>query len=105
MAKLGHHVYFTLKVRDQASTDHLIAQCEKYLSGHDGLSHFSVGVRERDLDREVNGDFDVSLHMVFVDRATQDKYQVSQRHQEFIQANQETWGNVVVYDTNVVNES
>ena len=101
MAKLGHHVYFTLKDRGAATTEHLLAECREYLSGHDGMDHFSVGVRDRSLDREVNADFDVSLHLVFVDPAAQEKYQVSDRHQAFIEQNKDSWDQVVVFDTTV----
>jgi hypothetical protein len=99
MPKLAHIVYFTLNERTDASIEHLLSQCRHYLNSHDGLISFDVGTRVKDLDREVNGDFDVSLHLIFADRAAQDTYQVSDRHQAFIANNKPTWKNVVVYDS------
>lgn len=104
MSKLAHHVYFTMKDRGDASVQHQLAECEKYLSGHEGCVHFSLGVRDKSLDREVNGDFDVSLHLVFADGASQDKYQVSERHQTFIAENKGNWANTIVYDSTIVAE-
>ena len=101
MPKIAHHVFFTLKDRSDASVQNLLSECNKYLNGHDGLIDFSVGVREKDLDREVNGDFDVSLHMVFADRPSQDAYQICDPHQTFIAANKDSWQNVIVYDSSI----
>jgi hypothetical protein len=99
MPKLAHIVYFTLNERTAESIDHLLSQCRKFLDSHDGLESFAVGTRVKDLDRDVNGDFDVSLHLMFADRASQDTYQVSDRHQTFIAENKANWSKVVVYDS------
>jgi heme-degrading monooxygenase HmoA len=102
MAKLAHHVFFTLHDRSEASIQHLLAECKKYLDNHDGLVDFAVGVRERELAREVNQDFDVSLHTVFADRAAHDAYQVAERHLQFIANNKANWAQVRVWDSNLV---
>ena len=99
MAKLAHIVYFTLNERTAESIDHLLSECQHYLNSHDGLLSFDVGTRVKELDREVNGDFDVSLHLVFADGAAQDAYQVSERHQTFIANNKANWKSIVVFDS------
>lgn len=99
---LVHNVYFTLKDRQPKNVDHLLAECQKYLTGHPGVAYFGVGKLVPDLDRPVNvRDFDVGLHVVFADRAAHDRYQVDERHVKFIEANKETWAQVRVFDTNV----
>ncbi|WP_146460290.1 Dabb family protein [Rubripirellula tenax] len=101
MPNLAHHVFFTLKDRSNAAVEHLISDAHKYLDEHDGVVDFSVGVRDKELARPVNGDFDVSLHMVFADRPAHDAYQVSDRHQEFIAQNKDSWANTIIYDSTV----
>ncbi|MEM9589197.1 MAG: Dabb family protein [Planctomycetota bacterium] len=101
MARLAHHVFFTLTDRTDQARDHLIQECQKYLDGHDGCVSFSVGTREPDYQREVNADYDVSLHVVFKDRTSHDQYQVASRHLEFIEANKSGWASVQVFDSNL----
>lgn len=101
MAKLAHLVYFTLNDRTDEAIEKLLSQCRHYLDSHDGLESFAVGTRDKELDRELNGDFDVSLHLLFADRNSHDAYQVSERHQTFIRDNKPTWKNVVVYDSTI----
>lgn len=102
MAKLAHHVFFTLNDRSQTAVDHLISQINHYLPGHDGVIDFAVGVRDKELARPVNVDFDVSLHMVFADRPSHDAYQTAERHQAFISNNKETWAGVMIFDSTVL---
>lgn len=99
MAQLAHHVFFTLKDRSDESIENLLEACKKYLDNHDGLVGFSVGRRDRELDRPVNHDFDVSLHTIFADRAAHDAYQVAERHLQFIEENKEGWESVKVCDS------
>ncbi len=102
MARLAHHVFFVLQDRSQEKIDELIAACQTYLNDHDGIVDFQVGTRERELDREVNGDFDVSLHVTFKDRATHDVYQTAPRHLQFIEQQKDNWAEVKVFDSNLV---
>lgn len=99
MAQLAHHVFFTLKDRSDESIENLLEACKKYLDNHDGLVGFSVGRRDRELDRPVNHDFDVSLHTIFADREAHDAYQVAERHLQFIEENKEGWESVKVCDS------
>ena len=95
----AHHVFFVLKERTPENVKHLVTELNEYLSGYEGQTEFRVGVRDRDLDRDVNQDFDVSLHTVFVDRAAHDAYQVAERHREFVDRNLENWAQVRVFDS------
>ncbi len=96
---LGHMVYFKLKDDSPAAIEALVSAAKKYLSGHPGTVHFSVGTVVPDLSREVNQkDFDVALHVVFESRQAHDEYQVHPRHLEFINENKANWGKVRVFD-------
>ena len=102
MPKLAHHVFFTLKERNEKAVQQLLKEAKTYLHGQDGVVDFALGVRDRELDRPVNGDFDVSLHVVFADRAAHDAYQVCQPHQTFIANNKDSWEKVQVFDSTLV---
>lgn len=53
-----------------------------------------------DLDREVNvKDFDVSLILVFRDKAAHAKYQQHPRHLKFIDEHQSLWSGVRMFDS------
>ncbi|MDB4749763.1 Dabb family protein [Rubripirellula sp.] len=99
MPQLAHHVYFTLKDRSDEAVQTLLDACNKYLDNHEGLVGFSIGTRDRELDREVNQDFDVSLHCIFADRAAHDVYQTAERHLQFIEENKDSWAGVRVLDS------
>lgn len=97
---LIHNVYFTLQENTPANREKLLAQCRKYLVGHEGLAHFTCGTVVPDLDREVNvRDWDVGLHMVFENRAAHDRYQTSPEHRQFIEESRALWKQVRVFDT------
>ena len=99
MARLAHHVFFTLKDNSPESVASLIGDCQKYLDDHDGVVGFDVGRRDKELDRPVNVKFDVSLHVIFEDRATHDAYQTAPRHLEFIERQKDNWAQVQVCDS------
>jgi hypothetical protein len=98
--QVGHMVFFKLKDGSEAGRAQLVAACDKYLSGHDGVVYYSAGVIGDDFRRDVNDrDFDVALHVVFADKAAHDKYQVAPRHEEFIKETKPTWAKVRVFDS------
>lgn len=99
MARIAHHVFFSLKDNSSEAVASLIGDCQKYLDDHEGVIGFSVGRRETELDREVNAKFDVSLHVIFQDRATHDVYQTAPRHLEFIGLQKDNWAEVMVCDS------
>ena len=63
-----------------------------------GLSFFP-GRRAPGYEREVNAlDCHVALHLRFADRASHDAYQVSSRHEDFIERCSGNWASVRVFD-------
>jgi len=97
---ISHDVFFTLKDRSPEAKSKLVHACKKYLSGHDGEVFFSAGVVAESLKRDVNDlNFDVALHIVFKDIASQEKYQEAKRHKQFIEENKANWSKVRVFDS------
>ncbi|KAA5543595.1 Dabb family protein [Roseiconus nitratireducens] len=99
MARLAHHVFFTLKDNSDEAVESLITDCQTYLKDHDGVVDFAVGRRDVELDRPVNAKYDVSLHVIFRDRATHDAYQTAEKHVTFIERQKENWQQVQVCDS------
>lgn len=99
---LAHIVYFELHDKSPASVQAQIAACKKYLDGHPGTIHFSVGSLNQELARPVNDrSFDVALHVIFDSKAAHDAYQVAPRHLEFINENKPAWKVVRVFDSDL----
>ncbi len=97
---LAHMVYFKLIDTSDDAKKQLVAACHKYLSKHEGTVYYSAGVLAEDLKRSVNDlDFDVSLNLVFQNKAVHDKYQSHPRHIKFIEENRDTWAKVRVFDS------
>jgi hypothetical protein len=97
---LTHNVFFSLHDHSPAACQRLLAACHQYLAPHAGIVYFGCGARATDLRREVNDlDFDVSLHIVFTDRAAHDAYQESGPHAQFITENKANWRKVRVFDS------
>lgn len=83
----AHMVFFKLMDIADPVLDEFVGACVKYLSGHDGQVHFSVGLRAVDIQRDVSdSSFDVAMHMIFANRAKYDEYAASPPHEEFITA-------------------
>jgi Stress responsive A/B Barrel Domain len=81
----AHMVFFQLLDVSEPSTDVFLDSCVKYLSGHPGQIHFSLGLRAVDIHRDVSDSaFDVAMHMIFENRSKYDDYAASQPHQNFI---------------------
>ena len=97
---LAHDVYFALKDNSAGAKQKLADACKKYLSGHPGEVFFATGTRAEELNRKVNDtDFDVSLLIVFKDKAAHDRYQDAKRHLQFIEENKDNWKAVRVFDS------
>ena len=98
--QLSHAVYFTLKDRTPDAKEKLVKGCREFLSGHEGTVYFAVGVLAEELQREVNDrEFDVSLLIVFANKAAHDAYQTNPRHLKFIEEYSEVWESVRVFDS------
>jgi quinol monooxygenase YgiN len=100
--RLAHNVFFKLKENTPANVQALVAACHTYLNRQPGIVFFAAGPLCAELKREVNDlDWDVGLHLVFVDKAAHDAYQVDPDHQRFIDENKPTWAKVRVFDSYV----
>ncbi len=97
--QLAHTVFFKLKDNSGEARAKLLAACKVYLTKHEGTISFATGTVANDLRREVNDrDWDVSLHLLFVNKAAHDKYHDHPRHLKFIEDNKENWEKVRVFD-------
>jgi hypothetical protein len=97
---LIHNVYFAMNDNSAAARQRLLEACRKYLSGHPGIVFFACAVVADDLRRVVNDrEFDVSLHIVFENRAAHDRYQEAPLHLQFIEENGPNWKRVRVFDS------
>ncbi len=97
---LVHNVYFSLQDTSAEAVDRLVRACHALLSGHPGTEFFAAGVLAEDCQRDVNDrDFQVSLHIVYTDKAAHDRYQISESHQQFIAENKENWRQVRIFDS------
>jgi hypothetical protein len=97
---IGHMVYFKLKEGTPENKHKLVAACKKYLAAHEGVVFFSAGEIGEAFKRDVNDrDWDVALHLVFVDKAAHDKYADHPEHLKFIEENKDGWAKVRVFDS------
>jgi hypothetical protein len=97
---LAHNVYFSLHDHSEGARARLIQACRTHLTAHPGILFFACGELVADLRREVNDtDFDVALHVVFLNRAAHDAYQEAPAHLRFIAENKAGWGKVRVFDS------
>jgi hypothetical protein len=97
---LAHNVFFTLIDKSPAAVQKMIDACKKYLTVQPGIVYFACGKLEAGLARDVNDrNFDVGLHIVFVNRAAHDAYQDDAAHNQFIAENKSNWKQVRVFDT------
>jgi hypothetical protein len=98
--QLSHAVYFKLKEPTADQREELIDGCKELLAGHEGTVVFTVGVLADELKRDVNDlDFDVSLLVVFRDKAAHDAYQKAPRHLKFVEEYSHMWASVRVFDS------
>jgi len=98
--RLAHNVFFKLKDNSPAKVAELVAACKKYLNVQSGIVFFAAGSLCAELTREVNDrDWDVGLHLVFVDKAAHDAYQDDPTHNKFIEENKPNWAAVRVFDS------
>jgi hypothetical protein len=97
---LAHNVFFALHDPSEDAKAKLVQACHKYLSKHPGTVFYACGTLAAELRREVNDlDFDVALHLVFVNQAAHDVYQDAPLHNQFVAENKATWKKVRVFDS------
>jgi hypothetical protein len=81
----AHMFFFQLSDTSRELVKDFIDLCVRYLSGHPGQQHFSIGCRALEINRDVSGTtFDVSVHMIFENIAAFNNYSASESHEEFI---------------------
>ncbi|PWU19928.1 MAG: stress responsive protein [Verrucomicrobia bacterium] len=81
----AHMFFFQLCDTSPELLRRFIELCRKYLGGHPGQDHFSVGIRALEINRPVSGtNFVVSVHMIFRNKAAFDEYSESPTHEDFI---------------------
>ena len=98
--RLAHNVFFKLKDNSAAKVQALVDDCKKYLNVQPGIVFFAAGALCADLTRDVNvRDWDVGLHLVFVDKAAHDAYQEDATHVKFVDENKPNWAGVRVFDS------
>jgi hypothetical protein len=98
--QVAHSVFFKLKDSSGGSRAKLVATCKLLLTGHDGALSFATGTLAGDVTGPYNDpDYDVSLHLVFVNKASLDKYLAHPRHQKFVDENKENFDKIRVFDS------
>jgi len=98
--RLAHNVFFKLKDNSASKVAELVVACKKYLNVQPGIVFFAAGSLCADLTRDVNiRDWDVGLHIVFIDKAAHDAYQDDATHNKFIDENKANWAGVRVFDS------
>ena len=81
----AHMFFFQLADTSKDLVQQFANLCVRYLGGHPGQRHFSVGVRALEINRDVSGtNFEVSVHMIFDNIAAFQTYSASDSHETFI---------------------
>jgi len=98
--RLAHNVFFKLEDNSPVKVQALIDDCKKYLNVQAGIVFFAAGSICSELDRDVNDrNWDVALHIVFIDKPAHDAYQEDATHNKFIDLNKANWTSVRVFDS------
>ena len=100
--RVAHNVFFKLTDGSPEKIAEMVDACKKYLSVQPGIVFFAAGPLVKELARPVNDlDWDVGLHLVFVDKAAHDSYQDDPTHNQFIAEMKPNWAKVRVFDSYV----
>lgn len=100
--RLAHNVFFKLKDNSPEKVEELVAACKKYLNVQPGIVFFAAGPICAELNRDVNDqEWDVGLHLVFIDKPAHDAYQDDPTHNQFVDEMKPNWTKVRVFDSYV----
>ena len=100
--RLAHNVFFKLKDATPVKVAEMVTACKTYLNVQPGIVFFAAGPLCAELDRDVNDcDWDVGLHLVFIDKTAHDAYQQDPTHNQFIDEQKANWAKVRVFDSYV----
>ncbi|MGA8029480.1 MAG: Dabb family protein [Bryobacteraceae bacterium] len=96
----AHMFFFQLSDTSSELVDRFVELCRKYLGGHPGQRHFSIGIRALEINRDVSGkNFEVSVHMIFDNIEAFNDYSASATHEEFITESAGMSPERIVYDS------
>jgi len=95
----SHAVIFWTKEGVENATEDLLAGIEKYLKPIPGVVSFHAGRMAPSHRDVVDQTYQVGLHILFADKATQDEYQTHPLHIEFVETVfKRVCDRVIVYD-------
>jgi hypothetical protein len=98
--KIVENLYYSLKDKSIEAKKKLIDSCKGFLSQQPGIVFFAAGTLADDFKlpfRDRN--FDVSLHIVFKNKAALAKFQDSEGLKKFVEANKDNWMKVRAFDS------
>lgn len=99
---LSHNVFFTLNDDSPAAVEKLVKAARHLIKQTPGLVYGSAGARGSEYQRPVNDQsFQVTMNVVFQDKAAHDAYQNFAPHTQFIADNKDNWKQVRVCDSYV----
>jgi hypothetical protein len=81
----SHLVIFWTDPTDPDAADELIAGVQRYLKPIPGVLHFHVGKMVPSHRPVVDQTYQVALNLTFLDKKSQDDYQVHPLHVEFVE--------------------
>ena len=83
--QIAHDLYLSLADNSAENRAAILAEAKRCLAPHPGIVYFATGVQAEKLQGMFSDrDFDLVVHMVFVDSAALAKYARSKLHQEFV---------------------
>lgn len=92
--------FFQLSDTSPELVGRFVELCRKYLGGHPGQAHFSIGLRALEINRDVSGkNFEVSVHMIFDNIEAFNDYSASPTHEKFITESAGMSPERIVYDS------
>lgn len=95
----SHTVIFWTKDGVENATEDLLAGIEQYLKPIPGVVSFHAGRMAPSHRDVVDQSYQVGLHILFADKATQDSYQTHPLHLEFVEkVFKRVCERVIVYD-------
>lgn len=83
--QIAHDLYLSLADNSAENQAAILAEAKRCLAPHPGIVYFATGRQAKSLQGMFSDrDFDLVVHMVFVDQAALTTYARSKLHQEFV---------------------
>lgn len=100
---MSHMIYFTLSDSSPELFKLFIDACIKYLSGYKDQTHFSIGYRVTEINRDVSAkNYEIAVNMIFKNFNAYLKYSAHRRHEKFITQTAGMSTTRLVYDSFIV---